>query len=149
MLGWLFGKTTRIEDLFFGSLLFIKAARGHLSYWEGARAFDSVGQFEVSIDTSSEAEGPTSTQRDFFRRIERDYKTICAAVEARCRTEAFASRLMPGRFEEAFVGSGLSIPLCDETNEEWSIYFDAAADGKFNLEAMMRGHEVLSVVVCD
>ena len=55
-------RPTALEDSFFGTLLFMKATRGHRSYWEGKRHFEQVGgslEIEVFIDTQSEQNGPS------------------------------------------------------------------------------------------
>ena len=141
-------KPIKIEDPYFGPLLYMKAARGHSSYWEGALNLEPLHKrIEVYIDAPSPEEPTSQAQRDFFRWVERDYSSICSIVEERFRAEPWAQQLVSGRFEDAFCISSLSIPLCRAPGEEWSIVFEAAADEDHIFTVHFQDREVLSVSI--
>jgi hypothetical protein len=130
------------RDPFFGSLNYMKAAPGNLSYWEGERSFRPLGRaIEIFIDTPSPEEGPSEAQREFFRWVERDYKLICSVVEARFRADPWMQRLMRGAFDEAFILDAFSIPLCHEPVEDWTVTFEATSDDEHVFTVSMRGSE--------
>jgi hypothetical protein len=140
-------KPVRLEDPFFGPLLYMKMPRDK-SYWEGWRNFSPLDKkVEVFIDAASPAEATSEPQRHFFRGIERDYRSICADIGDVFRADDWAERLMPGTFEEDFSLGSLSIPLCRETDEEWDMSFDALRDDRFSLWVTLRGRVVRHIAV--
>ncbi len=141
-------RPTRIDDPFFGRLLYMKATRGKLSYWEGARSFEPLGKIaEVFVDTLSETDGPNDAQRDYFRWVESNYASICAIVDGCFRAHSWAGQLMKGRFVEEFSLGSFSIPLCREAAEEWFISFDSASDPDHLFSVTLRGLEARDVSV--
>jgi len=138
----------KMEDAFFGPLLLMKATHPHLSYWEGGRKFEPLNQrAEVFIDTLSEKVGPSEAQRGFFRRIEEEYRLICLIIEDRFRTDPWVEHVMKGRFDEEFKLGSFSIPLCHQSNEEWSASFDSASDPEHILTVTFDGMEARNISV--
>jgi hypothetical protein len=141
-------RPVRVEDPFFGPLLYMKMPRDRLSYWEGARRFAATGKTaEVFIDAASPTEPPMQAQRDFFRRLETDYPEVCSIVADAFAEDEWARKLMKGPFEKAFSLSSLSIPLCVEPDEEWEITFRARKDEEHLFSATMSGLAVTGVSV--
>ena len=140
---------TRWEDPFFGSLLFMKAARGFTSYWEGEiifKTFEDQISIEVFIDTSSERDRPSAEQREYFRWVEKEFESICHAIDERLRAEPWG-HVTKRRFAEEFTVGGLRIPLCRQPNEEWEISFDSASDPEHLYTATLNGLIVTNIAM--
>ena len=138
-------KLVRLEDPFFGSLLFFKARKG-LSYWEGQRQFEPLGKtVELLIDALNST-GPSQAQQQHFRWVESEYRNLCEAIAVRFKDDAWAGQLMDRGFENEFTLSSMSIPLCQDATESWELSFDARRDSHLFSIAMV-GREPTRVTV--
>ncbi len=135
----------RVEDPYFGSLLFFKARKGS-SYWEGQREFEPLEKtVELLIDASNSA-GPSEAQRQHFRWVETEYGNLCRAIADRFTEDSWAGRLMDRGFENEFTLSSMSIPLCQDATESWELSFDAKRDTHL-FSITMVGKEPTKVMV--
>ncbi len=138
----------KFQDPFFGTLLFMRAARRHQSYWEGSKVFDwrdARVEIEFSIDTPSELDGPSEKQREFFNWVETDFSSICRAVDKHLRAEPWSGHVTSKPFAEEFTVGHLSIPLCHRPNEEWEISFDSSSDPEHLYAATLNGLTVMHI----
>lgn len=120
-------RPVRLEDPYFGSLLFFKARRG-LSYWEGQREFEPLGKTVALFIDATDSTGPSQAQQRHFRWVETEYRDLCEAIAIRFREDVWAARLMDRGFDDEFTLSSMSIPLCQDTTESWELSFDAKRD---------------------
>ncbi|WP_425996006.1 hypothetical protein [Caulobacter sp. DWR1-3-2b1] len=143
-------RTPKCEDPFFGTLLFMKAARGYQSYWEGEKIFvsgDGAVEIGLSIDTSSESDGPSEKQRDFFSWVEANFGSICLAIDKHLQADPWSGHVTIKPFAQEFTVSHLSIPLCNQTNEEWEISFDSGSDPEHLYAATLTGLTVTNIAM--
>lgn len=141
-------KPHKFEDPYFGTLIFFKAARSHHSYWEGKRVFewrDGNVEIEISIDAHSASDAPSKEQREFFEWVEANFNAVCLAVAQHLQTEPWTGRVTIKPFMDEFTVGHLSIPLCEQPNEEWEIGFDSGSDPEHLYTARLSGLAVTDI----
>ena len=78
---FLFGKTIKINDEFFGEMVFSEFKKNlEKNYFECKKQFNPINDIiELSID--GKMSGPTQTQKDFFKKIESNYDEIISSIK--------------------------------------------------------------------
>ena len=78
---FIFGKSIKIENAFFGQMLFVGDKKdSSKGYFECRRHFKPSDKIiEIGID--GDISGPTQTQIDFFKTIENNYSKISDSIK--------------------------------------------------------------------
>lgn len=126
---FLLGKTIRIEDNFYGQLLFFSSSKKQGDYFEGRRYFKPSGKIiELAIDADSS--GPTHTHKHFFENVERNYADLIKKSEPLICNEF--RKWKPDfeilNFNEEFTPVYLEIPKDNNANTKWEIAFETVHD---------------------
>lgn len=149
LLDFIFGKSTMIENEFFGTMKFMENKKEpRKSYFECRRHFKPTNQIiEIGID--GDLSGITDSQTGFFRSIEENYTVICQAVtpliedEFRNWKEGFKIINFPKEFEAVY----LQIPRCDTKPIVWEISFETEHDNNHTVTITMSGFEAREVLI--
>jgi hypothetical protein len=127
---FVFGKTGKIADAFFGELVFIEMSNdSSRSYFECERYFKPIGE-KIGLSVTGGLSGPTQEQKSFFNQIEADYFSLAPgwATLIEQRFSAWMPTPVIKDFTKEFKPSYLSIPTCEEQPVEWEITFDTVHD---------------------
>ena len=123
----LFGKPVKINDLFFGELLFMEVKSSPAnSYFEGWRDFKPLGE-KIEVGVSGSLQGPTQAQKDFFKQIEDDYALLIQRITPLIE-DAFhewQADFRVNNFAAEFKPVYLFVPDCEQNSLEWEIAFES------------------------
>ncbi|PZR18245.1 MAG: hypothetical protein DI539_16565, partial [Flavobacterium psychrophilum] len=126
----IFGKTIKIENDFFGQMLFLGDQKDpSKSHFECRRHFKPSNKvIEIGIDGTET--GPSQIQVDFFRSIEDRYNEITDAVRPLIEEE-FSNWQEGFRikdFNQEFEPVYLQLPSCESNVVIWEIAFESDHD---------------------
>jgi hypothetical protein len=127
---FLFGKTVKIGDAFFGEMVFIEISTDpSKSYFECERYFKPSGE-KIGLSVTGSLSGPTQRQKNFFAQIETEYLLLVPRWTTIIEQEFSSRMLVPviRDFAKEFKPGYLSIPTCQEQPIEWEITFDTIHD---------------------
>jgi len=147
-LDFIFGKSVKIDNEFFGQMLFLKDKDDSKSYFECRRHFKpSDKPIEIGID-GSEA-GPTQIQIDFFNRIQDDYTAITKSIAPLIEEEV--GNWQPGfkikDFNKEFEPVHLLLPRCEIKPVIWEIAFTSPHDRNHTFTVTMHNLEAYAILI--
>ena len=130
LLDFLFGKSNKMKDDFFGTMNFIENKKyPENSYFECRRHFEPMNEFiEIGID--GDISGPTIEQKQFFKKIETEYNSIVNSIspvieeEFRNWKEDFKIENFKTRFRPVY----LKLPRYNGKSMTWEIAFESDHD---------------------
>jgi hypothetical protein len=130
LLDFIFGKSVKIENSFFGSMLFLDF-KGEVdnSYFECRRMFaPSNDIIEIGID--GDISGPTQKQIDFFKTIEEQYQEISSSIKPLIEDQFqnWKEDFEIVDFKKEFKPVYLRMPKCEEMPIVWEIAFESHHD---------------------
>jgi hypothetical protein len=148
-LDFIFGKPTKLENEFFGTMLFLEDKKDtSKSYFECRRQFIPSGKIiEIGID--GDVSGTTQKQIDFFKSIEDNYSIITKAIsplvedEFRNWKEGFKINDFYKEFETVY----LRIPRCESNPIVWEIAFESNHDRNHTLTLTMSDFEAKEILI--
>ena len=121
---------------------FVATSNPANSYFECQRIFEPTGKIiEIGIDGN--LSGPTQRQKDFFRQIEKDYRSLTLHLIPFIEQEFGAWMKQPiiKNFDSEFKPSYLRISSCEEQPITWEITFDTVHDLNHLVTIGMLGDE--------
>jgi hypothetical protein len=124
---FLFGKPVKINDSFFGELLFMEVKDNpENSYFEGWRHFKPIDE-KIEVGVSGSLQGLTQAQRDFFRQIEDIYALLVQRIIPLIEDtfHEWQADFKVNNFAEEFKPVYLFIPNCLQSPVEWEIAFES------------------------
>ena len=140
---FLFGKTVKVDDAFFGEMIVIEISNNPVeSYFECERYFKPSGE-KIALGVTGSVSGPTQRQKDFFMQIENDYSLLIAkfALVIETRLGAWTAVPVTKEFEAEFKPTYFSIPTCDQQPIAWEIAFDTVHDVNHTVTVGTLGYE--------
>ena len=130
LLDFIFGKPTKLENEFFGTMLFLEDKKDSLkSYFECRRQFIPSNKIiEIGID--GDPSGPTQKQIDFFKSIEDNYSIIAKAISPLIEDEFgnWKEGFKINDFQKEFEPVYLRLPRCENKPIVWEIAFESDHD---------------------
>ena len=127
---FIFGKTIKIEDKFFGKMLFSEFKKNpEKNYFECRRHFKPTNEI-IEIGIEGDVTGPTEMQKDFFRKIESDYKEITSSIKPMIEKEFrnWKEDFEITDFNKEFKAVYLYLPRCEKETKVWEIAFESEHD---------------------
>ncbi len=150
LLDFIFGKPIKLENDFFGTMLFIEIKKDQSrSYFECRRHFKPSNKIiEIGIDGS--VSGPTQKQIDFFKSIEDNYAkfstTIIPLIEAEFSKQKSGFKIKD--FQKEFEPVYLSLPRCESKPFLWEISFESDNNNRnHNFTLTMTDFEAKEIVI--
>ncbi|MDR2911287.1 MAG: hypothetical protein LBV47_08005 [Bacteroidales bacterium] len=148
-LDFLFGKKRRVENDFFGTMLFFEIKKEpHKSYFECKRHFKPAGK-AIEMAINGDMSGAMEKQTTFFKRIEDNYGAICRAIAPLVESE-FKNRNSDFRladFDKQFEPVYLVLPRCETAPVEWEISFETKLDDEHSFTVTMSGFEAKHILI--
>lgn len=148
-LNFIFRKPTKIENEFFGTLLYLENKQeAFKNYFECRRHFKPSDQIiEIGID--GEVTGPTQKQIDFFKSIEDNYSTITKAISPLIEDEFgnWKEGFKINDFQKEFEPVYLHIPSCESKPTIWEIAFESYHDRNHTFTLTMSNFEAKEILI--
>ncbi|MCE2996245.1 MAG: hypothetical protein ACK5RG_03480 [Cyclobacteriaceae bacterium] len=149
LLDFIFGKQTKIENEFFGTMLFFENKKDSLkSYFECRRHFSpSDKMIEIGID--GDVSGPTQKQIDFFKSIEDNYSIIVKAISPLIENEFgnWKEGFKLDNFQKEFEPVYLRLPRCENKPIVWEIAFESDHDRDHTFTITMSDFDAKEVLI--
>jgi hypothetical protein len=149
LLDFIFGKPTKLENEFFGTMLFLEDKKDSLkSYFECRRHFNPSDQIiEIGID--GEATGPTQKQIDFFKSVEDNYSTITKAISPLIEDEFgnWKVGFKINDFQKEFEPVYLRFPRCENKPIVWEIAFESDHDRNHIFTLTMSDFDAKEILI--
>lgn len=139
ILDFLFGKTRIINDSFWGKMIY----DGNNSYHiEGS--FECVKHFQpinddIEIVLPAPKKGPSISQKDFFKQIEKNYEQIITKVIPLIEEEfrKWKTDFKIYNFKKEFIPVFIQLPNCQNTSVLWELSFDCTIDSDHTIAVKM------------
>lgn len=149
LLDFIFRKPTKLENEFFGTMLFLEDKKDTLkSYYECKRHFiPSDKTIEIGID--GDANGPTQKQIDFFKSIEDNYSIIAEAIIPLIEDEFgnWKEGFKINDFLKEFKPVYLQLPRCENIPIVWEIAFESDHDRNHTFTLTMYDFDAKEVLI--
>jgi hypothetical protein len=143
-------RAPRIDDPFFGRLVYVKMRDPRLSYWEAKRVFAPTGQeIDLFIRAPAPLAAPNEAQRSFYQHLAEGYAELFAAIEPRLRLEVeeWLGRKVEGPLDRELTLTSLSVPVPSAILPSWDMSFASTTDPEHLFTASLRGREVQGVAI--
>ena len=149
LLDFIFGKPTKLENEFFGTMLFIEDKKDTLkSYFECRRQFTPSNKIiEIGID--GDVSGPTQNQIDFFKSIEDNYSIITKAISPLIEAEFgnWKEGFKINDFQKEFEPVYLRLPRCVNKPITWEIGFESDHDRNHTFTLTMSDFDAKEILI--
>ena len=149
ILDFIFGKPTKINNDFFGTMLFLIDKKDPLkSYYECRRYFTPTDKI-IEIGIEGNETGPTQKQIDFFKSIETNYteiiKSIIPIIEDEFGNwkEGFRIEDFQNEFEAVYLG----LPRCENKPIIWEIAFETDHDRNHTFTLTMSDFDAKEILI--
>jgi len=147
--GFIFGKTIKIDDSFFGKMTFVEFKKSpKKNYFECGRIFRPI-ENKIEIGVEGDITGPTELQKDFFRQIERNYKKIISSVQPMIENEFrnWKKNFEIKDFLSEFKAVYLFLPRCEEEVKIWEIAFETEHDLNHTITMTMSDFKATEILI--
>ncbi|NBP67129.1 MAG: hypothetical protein EBU52_00125 [Cytophagia bacterium] len=149
LLDFIFGKSIKLENDFFGTMLFLEDKKdASKSYFECRRHFKPSDEIiEIGID--GDVTGPTQKQIDFFKSIEDNYLTITKAISPLIEDEFgnWKEGFKITDFQKEFEPVYLRLPRCESKPIVWEIAFESDHDRNHTFTLTMSDFDAREIVI--
>lgn len=149
LLDFIFGKPTKIDNDFFGTMIFIEDKKDVFkSYFECKRYFSPTDNIiEIGIDANQS--GPTQKQIDFFKSIETNYAEISKPIKFLIETEMrnWNKDFKIDDFQKEFEAVYLKLPRCESKPIIWQIAFESDHDRNHTFTITMSDFEAKKILI--
>ncbi len=149
LLNFIFGKPIKIENGFFGTMVFQVNKKEPLrSYFECKRHFHPSNK-TIEIALTGDVIGPTQTQIDFFKEVEDRYSDVAESIiplienEFRNWHEGFKITNFQKEFEPVY----LEVPRCVDKPIVWEIAFESYHDRNHTFTITMNGFNATDILI--
>ena len=149
LLDFIFGKTIKIDDDFFGSMVFLDDKKKPAeSYFECRRHFQPTDDI-IEIGIKGDETGPTQVQKDFFHQIESDYAQVIASVQPMIESEFqnWKPDFKIADFQKEFKAVYLFLPRCDKDPKVWEIAFESDHDLNHTFTLTMNDFTATDILI--
>ena len=130
ILDFIFGKTIKINDTFFGKMLFLDDKKNpENEYFECSRNFEPSNDI-IDIGIEADVSGPTELRKDFFKKIESNYDEIISTIKPVIINEfkKWEDNFEITDFRNEFKAVYLFLPRCEKQPIVWKISFETILD---------------------
>jgi len=149
LLDFIFGKPTKIENNFFGTMLFIEDKKAPLkSYFECSRNFKPSNNL-IGISMDGAETGPTQGQIDFFKSIENQYTEITNSIKPLIEDEVkkWQEGFKIKDFNKEFSPVHISLPRCETKPISWEIAFESDHDQNHTFSVSMSDFQAAKILI--
>ncbi len=146
---FIFGKTIKIDDEFFGNMIFSEFKKNpEKNYFECRRHFKPTDEI-IEIGIKGNVTGPTELQKDFFRKIEADYDKIISSVRPMIENEFqnWKEDFKIIDFRKEFKAVYLFLPRCENDLKIWEIAFESEHDLNHTITMTMNDFNATEILI--
>lgn len=146
---FIFGKTIKIDDPFFGKMIFLDDKKEpHKSYFECRRNFKPSDN-EIEIGIKGNINGSTELQKEFFKQIESDYDEIISSIKPMIENEFqnWKEDFKIVDFRTEFKAVYLFLPRCEKETKIWEIAFETEHDLNHTVTITMKGFIATEILI--
>ncbi|MBU2995318.1 hypothetical protein KO500_02690 [Cellulophaga baltica] len=146
---FIFGKTIKIDNEFFGKMIFLEDKKEPLkNYFECRRHFKPTDDI-IEIGIEGNKTGPTELQKDFFRKIESDYDKIISSVRPLIENEFqnWKEDFKITDFRKEFKAVYLFLPRCKNEPKSWEIAFETEHDLNHTITMTMSDLKATEILI--
>lgn len=146
---FLFGKTIKIEDEFFGKMIFLEYRKNpEKNYFECRRHFKPTDKI-IEIGIEGNVTGSTEIQKDFFRKIEYDYDKIISTIKPMIENKFrnWKEDFKIADFNTEFKAVYLFLSRCKKDPKNWKIAFESEHDLNHTFTLKMRGFKAIEILI--
>lgn len=146
---FIFGKTIRIDDEFFGKMIFSEfKKKPEKNYFECRRYFKPIEEI-IEIGIEGDISGPTEIQKNFFRQIESAYEKIILSVKPMIESEFqnWKEDFKITDFNKEFKAVYLLLPRCENEPKVWEIAFETEHDLNHTFTLIMNGFTAKEILI--
>ncbi|QXP60856.1 hypothetical protein [Olleya sp. HaHaR_3_96] len=146
---FIFGKTIKIDNAFFGKMIFIENKKKPLkSYFECRKHFKPTDDI-IEIGIEGNETGPTELQKDFFRKIESDYDKIISSVKPLIEKEFqnWKEDFKITDFRKEFNAVYLFLSRCENDPKSWEIAFETEHDLNHTITMTMSDLKATEILI--
>jgi hypothetical protein len=149
LLDFIFGKSIKIENDFFGQMLFSGDKKDpSKSYFECRRHFKPSDKvIEIGIDGAET--GPTQIQIDFFKSVEDRYNEITSSIAPMIEEEVgnWQEGFKIKDFNREFEPVYLRLPRCEGNVIIWEIAFESDHDRNHTFTVTMNDFVAKEILI--
>lgn len=149
LLDFIFGKPTKLENDFFGTMLFLANKKEpHKSYFECRRHFAPTNKI-IGIGIDGDESGPTQKQINFFKSIEDNYSEISKAITPLIEDEFrnWKEDFKIVNFQKEFDAVDLRLPRCETKPISWQIAFESDHDRNHTFTLTMSDFDAKEILI--
>jgi hypothetical protein len=146
---FIFGKTIKIDDQFFGKMIFSEFKKNtEKNYFECRRHFKPTDN-NIEIGIEGNETGPTELQKDFFRQIESEYEKIISSVKPMIENEFqnWKEDFKIANFHKEFKAVYLHLPRCEKEPKTWEIAFESEHDLNHTFTLTMNNLKATEILI--
>ena len=146
---FIFGKTIKIDDQFFGEMLFFHfKKKPEKNYFECKRYFKPTDNI-IEIGIEGNETGPIELQKDFFRQIESEYEKIVYSVKPMIESEFknWKEDFKIVNFQKEFKAVYLFLPRCEKEPKVWEIVFESEHDLNHTFTLTMKDFNATEILI--
>ena len=140
----------QIDDPVFGSMEASGQSTGGRYYWTGKTRFAPVGE-EIFVGINADESGPVQSQRQFYKRIETEYRShiasITTALEAEAAGVAEGCEYPPSENGNHFRLEIISISAAEKRPVSWNLTFCWSVDTEWGFEVDMKDWNIDAITV--
>lgn len=148
---FIFGKTIKVEDPFFGTMVFSEFKKNpEKNYFECRRHFKPTDDI-IEIGIEGNVSGPTELQKDFFRKIESEFEfekvisSVKPMIENEFRNWKEDFKIVD--FKKEFKSVYLYLPRCENESKTWEIAFESEHDLNHTFTLTMKDFNATEILI--
>ncbi len=146
---FLFGKTIKIEDEFFGEMIFSEFKKNpQKNYFQCKRYFKPIDEI-IEIGIEGNITGPTEIQKDFFKKIESNYKKITSSIKPLIEDQFqnWKEDFEIKDFKKEFKAVYLHLSRCEKSPKIWEIAFESEHDLNHTFTLIMNDLKATEILI--
>ncbi|QQV01625.1 MULTISPECIES: hypothetical protein [Chryseobacterium] len=146
---FIFGKPTKIENEFFGTMLFLKDKKDKFkSYFECRRQFIPSNKI-IEICINGNLNDSVQKQIDFFKSIEDNYSVITKVISPLIEDEFgnWKEDFKINDFQKEFEPVYLRLPRCENKPIVWEIAFESYHDRNHTFTLTMSDFNAKEILI--
>jgi len=146
---FVFGKTIKINDEFFGNMIFSELKKNpEKNYFECRRHFKPTDEI-IEIGIEGNVTGPTELQKGFFKKIESDYEKVISSIKPMIEHEFqnWKEDFKIIDFRKEFKAVYLFLPRCENDLKVWKIAFESEHDLNHTITMTMSDFNATEILI--
>ena len=149
ILDFIFRKSIKINDSFFGEMLFFEFKKNpEKNYFECRKYFKPDDKI-IEIGIEGNSTGPTEFQKEFFRQIESNYENIVCSIKPMIENEFknWKENFNIEEFKNEFKPVYIYLSRCEKNPKIWEIMFETKHDLNHTITIKLNDLKATEILV--